>query len=117
MLCKQITRFTKSETMGIVTELRSTCVKLGCRVKTKTANENKENVKLKILQSLYTYFRTPLYKDFPCLWKNSLSPCSLIDRKALPVIFLLKYFSNKIDHCFNKNLFYIYYCFKFIDNS
>ena len=33
MLCEQITRFAKSETMGIVTELRSTCVKLGCRVK------------------------------------------------------------------------------------
>ena len=33
MLSEQITRFTKSETIGIVTELRSTCVKLGCRVK------------------------------------------------------------------------------------
>ena len=32
MLCEQITRFTESETMGIVTELRSTCVKLGCRI-------------------------------------------------------------------------------------
>ena len=51
MLCEQITRFTKSEIMGIVTELRSTCVKLGCRVKNK-------KTKIRKMLNLKSYIKT-----------------------------------------------------------